>query len=1200
MRAAALVVVLALTGAVLQVPARTAQATPAPSAAVPVQAQLVASTLAAGSGPGAVAVSPTTHAVSTLSASGELTVSTTVFGPSPSGTRAPTDTEVVQPPTGVVWDQLLALDDGTVVVGQSGSLRLWRVVAPTDPLFLSFTARPTVVEDTGDWGSATGVAATGLNALTQGDPGQLYLEDRSGRYFTRTGTGAWSSADPAPSASGTPRPAVLNGQVSTTGLLFQGDYDGCPVFVVGLDTEVRTFNVCTGAYPDPYRFPALGGGHLRVGGIAQDGTDHTVVIPTPDSGTVHVVGWRAGPTDTWGTSDVSLGAGAQPLGLALDFYHQQLYVTDEAAERVWSIDTFPGDPVAWTVRTASASSAVQASTSWGQPGRHVAVDQGAGVAFAPSSRDLLVVEDVPLITGPVSDPLLRWNDPSSSVVAAVKTTVLSKARGGAPYSEVIIQALSNVLSMASYTTGLPPGLAISPTGLVQGTATRAGSFEVVPRSHFFHWPTDPAEAFVYNADGTFPPTAPYVLPEAGLTNSAAPLELVVEPGTPVFSSPAALVPAAWGVPVVRQVTATWTDGQDYPAAWTQPGYTAATGTGTSQLPPGLTLDPATGSITGTPTASGTYTFDVTASTGRPATGSGLAAVPQTAVQTTTLVVDPVVPVPNSVTGPASGGLRVVFDPPSTAPGAVTGYQYSTDDGTTWLGLTATPTGSGAALTADLGTQTGAGTPALAVGATYPVRLRALTASGPCDTPSSRVSGTVTAAASAPSVPGAVSALAATAGPASALLTFTPPTTGGAVTGYQYALGTPGPGATWLPLTTTGTTTLTATASPLPAGAPVVVSVRATGPAGPGPSTSAAAVTPTAPPSPPSTPTPSPSPSSSPPPLSSLSSPARQPLPPGSTPAAGAPAPPVSAAGGTTRIGGETRVETAVELSRNLWPSEGTAPAVVLASASVAADGVAGSRLAQAAGGPVLLTPPGALSTATSDELERVLVPGGTVYVLGGAGAVSRGVEEQVVRLDPSARVVRVAGADRYATSVAVATEVRRLGGATGPVYLASGTDASMAAPLASLTDGVVLLVDGDRLPASVSTYLASAPPASVTPIGGPAARAVPSAAARAVVGADRYATSAQVADAFVAVAAASGRTPTAVAVATGTVWPDTVTGGAGMAQLGGPLLLTDPAALRGPQRDAVARLVGTRTALVIGGERAVSAGVEGDLRGLGF
>ncbi len=123
---------------------------------------------------------------------------------------------------------------------------------------------------------------------------------------------------------------------------------------------------------------------------------------------------------------------------------------------------------------------------------------------------------------------------------------------------------------------------------------------------------------------------------------------------------------------------------------------------------------------------------------------------------------------------------------------------------------------------------------------------------------------------------------------------------------------------------------------------------------------------------------------------------------------------------------------------------------------------------------------------------------------------------------------RLAGADRFATAAAIATEVAGLsGGATGPVYLVNGQnfpDGLAVSALAARTGGVVMLTDGTALPAVTRAYLQAADPtgAKTVPVGGQAevaAGELPTAAARAAVaqaltGADRYDTARLVAAEF--------------------------------------------------------------------------------------
>ncbi len=92
------------------------------------------------------------------------------------------------------------------------------------------------------------------------------------------------------------------------------------------------------------------------------------------------------------------------------------------------------------------------------------------------------------------------------------------------------------------------------------------------------------------------------------------------------------------------------------------------------------------------------------------------------------------------------------------------------------------------------------------------------------------------------------------------------------------------------------------------------------------------------------------------------------------------------------------------------------------------------------------------------------------------------------------------------------------------------------------------------MPKATSDYLA-AHPGTMFAVGGPAAKAAPS--ATALAGDDRYGTAAAVATRFFT-------DPTTVGVATGTNFPDALTGGAQLARIGAPLLLTDPGVLPKP------------------------------------
>ena len=250
-----------------------------------------------------------------------------------------------------------------------------------------------------------------------------------------------------------------------------------------------------------------------------------------------------------------------------------------------------------------------------------------------------------------------------------------------------------------------------------------------------------------------------------------------------------------------------------------------------------------------------------------------------------------------------------------------------------------------------------------------------------------------------------------------------------------------------------------------------------------------------------------------------------------------------------RISGINRVETAVEASVALFDKGGTAneaSAVVLATSQGFADGVSGGPLAAAVDGPLLLTAGSTLDPATAHEISRILPAGGTVHVLGGVGAISATVSASLTKL--GFKVNRLAGADRYATAVAVA---KIIPGAT-KVLLTSGIvfpDALSAGPAAAHVGGIVLLTQGTIMPSATKAYLAANPTAEVFAIGGAAAKAAPTTPAdHQLVGIDRYETGTKVASRFFS-------NPDMVTFASGENFPDALSGGAFSALLDSPILL---------------------------------------------
>lgn len=294
----------------------------------------------------------------------------------------------------------------------------------------------------------------------------------------------------------------------------------------------------------------------------------------------------------------------------------------------------------------------------------------------------------------------------------------------------------------------------------------------------------------------------------------------------------------------------------------------------------------------------------------------------------------------------------------------------------------------------------------------------------------------------------------------------------------------------------------------------------------------------------------------------------------------------------TQIYGVDAIATSIAISTQEFPSAHSAGAVVLARSDFFSDALAGGPLAAAKNAPLLITPGG--STGTLDprvesEIQRVLAPGGTVYVLGGDLALPASIDTTLTGL--GYHVVREAGANEYATAVDIAGAI----GNPGTVFLATGLsfyDALSSVPAAILNHAAILLTNGNQQAPETGAYLAQHPGTSVYAIGGPLAAAGADPAATAVYGSDQFGTSAAVASTFFP-------SPAMYSAATYLDFPDALGGGVFMATGGraGPLLLVDPDSdtLPAPIEQYVASLPANTPGYVFGGPLAVPSRILDEL-----
>ena len=168
-----------------------------------------------------------------------------------------------------------------------------------------------------------------------------------------------------------------------------------------------------------------------------------------------------------------------------------------------------------------------------------------------------------------------------------------------------------------------------------------------------------------------------------------------------------------------------------------------------------------------------------------------------------------------------------------------------------------------------------------------------------------------------------------------------------------------------------------------------------------------------------------------------------------------------------RLAGSNRYGTAVEISKSQFPSG--ADMVYIANGRGYPDALSAAPAAAHNNAPLLLTEHGALPAVIKAELER-LQPD-EIIIAGGTGVVSAAVETQLKKLSFAPEVRRVAGTNRYGTSIALARDAFGPG-SVDTAYLASGLDfpdALSASPAAAHFDGPVILVQGTAKNVSAAT-----------------------------------------------------------------------------------------------------------------------------------
>jgi putative cell wall-binding protein len=251
-----------------------------------------------------------------------------------------------------------------------------------------------------------------------------------------------------------------------------------------------------------------------------------------------------------------------------------------------------------------------------------------------------------------------------------------------------------------------------------------------------------------------------------------------------------------------------------------------------------------------------------------------------------------------------------------------------------------------------------------------------------------------------------------------------------------------------------------------------------------------------------------------------------------------------------RLAGDSRSLTAVEISKEGWPSGSNA--VILAREDNFPDALAGAVLAAAYDAPILLTSSKTLTPATASEIERLQAQ--TVYILGGTNAISADIE---TALAAKYTVQRITGGDRYETSANIAKYLQqndKLQTQKAVVAYAQNFPDALAVSSWAAQNGVpILLAETNTLPAATREALTALQVTDTVITGGTGV--ISAQVASQLPGPTRYGGDNRY-ETAVDLINGLGQATDTIFVATGLNFPDALAGSALAAKQGKAILLT--------------------------------------------
>ena len=168
----------------------------------------------------------------------------------------------------------------------------------------------------------------------------------------------------------------------------------------------------------------------------------------------------------------------------------------------------------------------------------------------------------------------------------------------------------------------------------------------------------------------------------------------------------------------------------------------------------------------------------------------------------------------------------------------------------------------------------------------------------------------------------------------------------------------------------------------------------------------------------------------------------------------------------TRLSGINRYQTACSIALEGWA---TSEYAILASGENFPDALTATPLAYCHNAPILLTEKNSLNTHTAETLESLKVT--KVIIIGGTSAVSQSIQDKLISLGYV--TIRIAGKDRYETSVKIAEELKKVIDIK-EISFVPGDQYAYALAISSIAakrQMAIVLLPKDNIPDSVQDFL---------------------------------------------------------------------------------------------------------------------------------